>query len=261
MQLGLEGKRALVTASSRGIGRATAACLLREGCRVVISARSPEGLERARAELDAGERLTAIPADLSHPEEVEGLLDATLERLGGIDILVSNTGGPEAAGVLEATVADWRAAFDSMVLPPVAMVRRLAPGMCERGWGRIVFVTSTWVKQPSPGGVLSAAARSAISALAKQLALELGETGVLVHQVMPGPTWTERSKQIVASLAAARSTNEDSVRDEVMRSLPLNRYGRPEEIADVIAFLASERASFATGTAIAVDGGLVKAVL
>jgi 3-oxoacyl-[acyl-carrier protein] reductase len=146
------------------------------------------------------------------------------------------------------------------VLAPLAMVRRLASSMCERG-GRIVFVTSTWVKQPHPGRVLSGAARSSISALAKQLALELGDGGVLVHQVMPGPTWTDRSKQIVGSLAAARSVSEDSIRAEVMRTRPLNRYGRPEEIAAVIAFLASERASFATGTASAVHGGLVKAVL
>jgi 3-oxoacyl-[acyl-carrier protein] reductase len=250
-----------VTASSRGIGRAAAERLHGEGCNVVITSRSEADLAAVRDALGGGDRIHPIPADLTSAESVEQLLDVMLERLGGIDVIVSNTGGPPTTPVLDATLEDWRTAFEAVLFPAVSIVRRLAPGMRQRGWGRIIFVTSTWVKQPHPGGVLSSTARSAVSAFAKQLAIELGPDGVLVHQVMPGPTWTDRTRQIVASLAAARGTAEEAIEREVTESMPLRRYGTPEEIGDVIAFLASARASFLTGTAIAVDGGQIRAVV
>lgn len=261
MNLELAGKRALVTASSRGIGRAAAERLHGEGCSVVITSRSEADLEEVRDAVDGRDRIHPIPADLTCPESVEQLLDVVLERLGGIDIIVSNTGGPPTTPVLDATLEDWREAFETVFFPVIRIVRRLAPGMRERRWGRIVFVTSTWVKQPHPGGVLSAAARSAVSAFAKQLAIELGSDGVLVNHVMPGPTWTDRSRRIVASMAAARGKDEAAIEGEVTASIPVRRYGKPEEIGDVIAFLASSRASFLTGTAVAVDGGQVRSQL
>jgi 3-oxoacyl-[acyl-carrier protein] reductase len=261
MNLELAGKRALVTASGRGIGRAAAERLHAEGCTVVINARSEADLADMRSAIDDKGRMIPIAADLTRPDDLERLLDAVLNKLGGIDVLVSNTGGPPTTPVLDATLEDWRTAFEAVLFPAVSIVRRLAPGMRQQGWGRIIFVTSTWVKQPHPGGVLSAAARSAVSAFAKQLAIELGPDGVLVHQVMPGPTWTDRSRQIVAALAAARGTAEEEIERQVTEQMPLRRYGTPDEIGDVIAFLASARASFLTGTAIAVDGGQIRAVL
>jgi 3-oxoacyl-[acyl-carrier protein] reductase len=261
VNLELAGKRALVTASSRGIGRAAAERLHIEGCNVVMTSRTEADLAAVRDAVDGGDRIHPIPADLTSPESVEQLLDVVLERLGGIDIIVSNTGGPPTTPVLDATPEDWQEAFETVLFPVVRIVRRIAPGMRERRWGRIVFVTSTWVKQPHPGGVLSAAARSAVSALAKQLAIELGPDGVLVNHVMPGPTWTDRSRRIVASMAAASGKDEAAIEDEVTASIPIRRYGKPEEIGDVIAFLASSRASFLTGTAVAVDGGQVRSQL
>jgi 3-oxoacyl-[acyl-carrier protein] reductase len=261
VNLELAGKRALVTASSRGIGPAAAERLHVEGCNVVITSRSEADLAAVRDAVGGGDRIHPIPADLTSPESVEQLLDVAFERLGGIDIIVSNTGGPQTTPVLDATPEDWQAAFQTVFFPVVRIVRRIAPGMRERRWGRIVFVTSTWVKQPHPGGVLSAAARSAVSAFAKQLAIELGPDGVLVNQVMPGPTWTDRSRRIVASMAAAHGEDEAAIEGEVTASIPIRRYGKPEEIGDVIAFLASSRASFLTGTAVAVDGGQTRSQL
>jgi 3-oxoacyl-[acyl-carrier protein] reductase len=262
VNLGLSGKRALVTASSRGIGRAAAERLVAEGCTVVLNARSEAQLAKSAAELAGkGGQVIAKIADLGDEAALNTMLSEVLDELGGIDILVSNTGGPPTMPVLDPTLDDWRSAFQTVVQPAVALVRRLAPGMRERGWGRIIFVTSTWVKQPAPGGVLSAAARSAVSALAKQLAIELGPDGVLVNQVMPGPTWTDRSKQIVASLAASRGVDEEVFEQQVTGAMPLRRYGQPEEVGDLIAFLASDRASFLTGAAIAADGGQIRTVL
>jgi 3-oxoacyl-[acyl-carrier protein] reductase len=262
MELELHGRAALVTAASRGIGFAVARRLASEGARVAIAARSPDAVSAAERELAAiGPEIVGVPTDLAVQDDVERLLDVALERFGEIDILVANTAGPRVGPALDFSLSDWRGAFDLMVAPVVSIVGRLVPGMSERGWGRVVFLTSTWVKQPRPGSLLSSAMRSALSAYSKQLALELGGSGVLVNQVLTGPVLTARTEAIIAHAAERDGISPDAVRARTVAEIPAGRYGTADELADVVAFLASARASYVNGTAIHVDGGQIKATL
>ena len=256
MDLELEGKVALVTAASRGIGRAVAERLEAEGATVVISSHDRAALERS-----ASPGMTALTVDLTDAAQAAGLVPAVLERHGRLDVLVVNTPGPPIRPFLDTTPADWDAAYGLLLRPAVLLAHAAASHMAARGDGAIVFLTSTWVRQPSPGGVLSASLRSAVSGLAKQMALELAPAGVRVNQVQPGATATERMQQVVAAKASANGTTADEEVSKVVREIPLGRWAQPEEVADAVAFLASERSSFIAGSALAVDGGAVRAVL
>lgn len=262
MELGLKGKVALVTAASRGLGYAVASALAREQAAVAISARNPANLARAAEKIrSAGGNVFDCPADLVDRTAVEQMLDHVLEHYGRVDILVCNTGGPPATTFAETTVRDWEAALEMLFFPVVQLVQRVLPGMRERRDGRIIFMTSTWVKQPRERSVLSTAVRNAISGLSKQLATELAPDNVLINQVMPGPTWTDRSKEITRHLAEARGVAAQEIKAQIVREVPLGRYGLPEEIADAIVFLVSERAGFITGASLQVDGGQIRATL
>jgi 3-oxoacyl-[acyl-carrier protein] reductase len=254
MDLELTGKIALVTAASKGIGYAVARRLAAEGATVVISSREGDPLRAAEKELG----VTAIPADLTADGAGTALVETVIERFGRLDILVSNTPGPRISPVLDLTDQDWDGAYGSLLRPAVQLSRAAARDMTARGDGSIVFLTSTWVKQPASGGGLSATMRAAVAALSKSLALELAPTGVRVNQVMPGATSTQRMLNIAATKAERNGTTVEEENAKVVAGIPLGRWAQADEVADGVAFLASPRSSFTTGHSLSIDGGAVK---
>jgi 3-oxoacyl-[acyl-carrier protein] reductase len=248
MELGLEGRVALVMAGSRGIGRAVAVALAREGARVAVSSRSAERLAEVVDEI--GENATAFVADTDDLERLTALPGEVEAALGPIEILLLNTGGPPFGGALEHGVDTWEAAHRSLVLAPRVLTGAVVPGMRERGWGRIVNVGSNTTREPIPVLNLSNAHRMAAVGFLKTLAGEVGADGITVNTVATGRFATDRLADGGGSLAAA----EEAARSEV----PAGRLGRPEEFGDLVAFLCSERAAYLTGAVIPLDGGLLR---
>ncbi len=249
MDLGIEGKVALVMAASRGIGKATAQSLAREGARVAISSRSAERVEEAAAEI--GEGTVALVADTGDLDGLATLPERVAEALGPVEILVLNTGGPPPGGALEHDLATWESAYRSLVLAPKVLVDAVVPGMRKRGWGRIVNVGSSSTREPIPNLNLSNAHRMAAVGFLKTLASEVAGDGITVNTVATGRIATERLAELGGSLEAA----EAAARDQI----PAGRLGRPEEYGDLVAFLCSQRAAYLTGTVIPLDGGLLRA--
>jgi 3-oxoacyl-[acyl-carrier protein] reductase len=247
VDLGLEGRVALVTGGSRGIGRAIAAELAAEGARVAISSRSPEEAASALGVLGVGH-------DSADVDGVPALVSRVEEELGGpVDVVVVNTGGPPAGpDPLGFSRSEWEAAYRSLVLHPMALVEHVLPGMRSRGWGRIVNVVSTSVREVIPTLMLSNAHRAATLAAWKTLAREVAGDGVTLNSVLPGRIATDRIAQNYGSIAAA----EEAARSEI----PAGRLGTVEEMAAAAAFLCSARASYITGVALLVDGGLTRSV-
>jgi 3-oxoacyl-[acyl-carrier protein] reductase len=260
MDLGLKDRVALVAASSQGLGKAVAMALGREGAKLALCARSADAIELAAKEIRtaAGVEVLARAADVTDREAVRRLVEETLERFGRIDICVTNAGGPPSKTFAQTTPGDWTAAVDLNLISVVSFAREVLPVMETQHWGRLITITSVAVKQPIEGLILSNSVRSAVSGLVKTLANEYGKHNVTVNNVCPGYTRTER----LTSLAARVAQNEGLAREDIEQrwtsQVPLGRLGEAEEFANVVAFLASERASYVTGASIAVDGGLVK---
>jgi 3-oxoacyl-[acyl-carrier protein] reductase len=249
MDLGLDGRVALVTGASKGMGRGIAAGLAAEGARVAISSRSRERIEAAAAEIGA----RGYVHDSQDLDGAGDLVGAVESDLGPIDILVTNTGGPPAGpDPLAFTREQWEAAYHDLVLAPMALIEQTMPGMRERGFGRVVNVASTSVREPLPVLILSNAHRSALLAAFKTLAREVAGDGVTVNSVLPGRIATDRMVQMAGSREAA----EEAARTQV----PAGRLGTVEEFAAVACFLCSARASYVTGAAVLVDGGLTQSI-
>jgi 3-oxoacyl-[acyl-carrier protein] reductase len=266
MDLVLAGKRALVTGSSKGIGQAIAAELAGEGARVTICARGEEALAAAASALRArGAGVLAVPGDLSTDEGVEKVWRAHLDAWGGADILVNNVTGPATAlDVLSVTDADWLDGFTMNVLVHVRFIRRALPGMLERGWGRIVNVSSTAGRQPDAQLPAYTASKAALINLSKVLANAYSPAGVLTNCVCPGITRTESATASAIRRTARTTDDPRRVFDEYFgarRPLPAGRFGEPEDIAAVVALLCSDRASWLTGACIDVDGGWIKSIM
>jgi 3-oxoacyl-[acyl-carrier protein] reductase len=247
MNLGLEGRVALVMGASRGIGRAIAAALAAEGAKPAIAGRSLERLEEARAEIGAA--ATPFVADAADLDRLAALPAEVEDKLGPIEILVLNTGGPPFGGSLDHELDDWEGAYRSLVLAPRVLAGAVVPKMRERGWGRIVNVGSSSTREPIPGLNLSNAHRMAAVGFLKTLSREVAADGITVNTVATGRFATERLADASGSLDGA----ETAARTEI----PAARLGRPEEYGDLAAFLCSERAAYITGTVIPIDGGLL----
>lgn len=257
MDLGIRGKVAAVAGASRGLGFAIARSLAREGAKVAICARDGVTIEAAAAAIaaDTGSDVVAYTADVSRSEQARGFVRDAASGFGRLDILVTNAGGPPPTTFQQASDDMWRAGFDLNLGSVIALVHESVPLMERQRWGRIVTVTSVAVKQPIDGLVLSNTIRAGVVGLVKTLANELASKGILVNNVCPGYTATER----VQDLSRRRAAQSDMTAAEVIAGwegdIPLRRLGTPEELADLVAFLCSDRASYITGTSIQVDGG------
>ena len=263
MELGLEGKTALVGASSRGLGRAVADELAKEGANLVICARTVGPLEEAGQWIhDAtGVEVVAVPADLGNPEDIDRLIKTAEDDFGKIDILVTNTGGPPPGPFESHTVEAWSDAVEQNLNSVLNLTRAVLPAMKKAGWGRIINITSVAVAQPIDGLILSNAVRAAVTGFAKTLANEVAASGITVNNVMPGFTRTERLDSLAANIAETQGITVKEAFARWAAQSPMGRIGEPKELAALVAFLASERASYITGTSIPVDGGFIQALL
>ena len=250
MDLGIEGRIALVMGGSRGIGRGIAGALAREGARVAISSRSEESLRATASEIEGD--VQVFPADTGDLDRLRELPGEVDKALGPIDILVANTGGPPPGGALDNSLEEWEEAFRSLVLALRVLLDGVVPGMRERGWGRIVNVSSSSIREPIPHLTLSNANRLAALGLLETLADEVTADGITVNTVATGMFATERLADPEGSLKGA----EEAAKQRV----PAKRLGHPDEYGDLVAFLCSERAAYLTGAVIPLDGGLLRSV-
>jgi len=260
METGLRNRVAIVAASSQGIGRATAEAFAAEGCRVAMCARNPENLKAAadRIAQQYKAEVFAQPFDVADPIAVQHFIEDVVAKLGSADICVTNAGGPPAKGFLAATVEDWRKAIDANFMSTVYFAREVIPYMQKRQWGRIITITSITTKQPVADLVLSNAVRAAVVGLVKSLANEFGKDGILVNNVGPGFTATDRLKELAKARSVGSRKSQQEIFDGWAVEAAQKRIGEPREVADAILWLASERASFITGQTILVDGGAYK---
>ncbi len=260
MDTGLKNRVAIVAASSQGIGRATAEAFAAEGCRLAMCARNREALQTAAEKIQKqnNAEVLAEPLDVTDASAVHRFVETVVNRFGGVDICVTNAGGPPAKGFLAASLDDWRNAVELNFLSTVYFAREVIPHMQRKSWGRIITITSITTKQPVADLVLSNAVRAAVVGLVKSLANEFGKDGILVNNVGPGYTATDRLKDLAKSRSVAMGKSEDEIFQGWAVEAPLKRLGEPREVADAIVWLASERASYITGQTILVDGGLYK---
>jgi 3-oxoacyl-[acyl-carrier protein] reductase len=260
MNMGLRDRVALVAASSQGIGRATAEAFAAEGCGVAMCARNPQTLQAAAEKIRKQFEVEVLAEafDVTDSAAVSRFVANVGERFGGIDICVTNAGGPPAKGFLAASLDDWQRALNANFLSTVYFAREAIPYMQKKKWGRIITLTSISTKQPVTDLVLSNAVRAAVVGLVKSLANEFGKDGILVNNVGPGFTATDRLRELAAARASASGNKEKEIFDGWAADAPLKRLGEPREVAETIVWLASERASYITGQTILVDGGMYK---
>jgi 3-oxoacyl-[acyl-carrier protein] reductase len=262
MDLGLKDRVAIVAASSTGLGKAVALGLAREGAKLALCARTERTLDETAAEIrgETGADIFARATDVTSETEVHAFVAAAHERFGRVDICVANAGGPPSKSFAETSIEDWRKSADLNLMSTVHLAKETLPLMQARKWGRFIVVTSVSVKQPIDGLILSNSIRAGVSGLVKSLANEYGPYNILVNNVCPGFTATARLLDLSSALAAKQGIAPKDIEARWASQAPLGRIGQPEEFANVVVFLASERASYVTGTSIAVDGGIVKGI-
>ncbi len=261
MNLELAGKVAIVPASSHGLGRAVALAFGREGATVVMCSRDQAAIEDAASEVrGTGADVLAVTADVTKPEQIDALISAAVARFGGVDVLVTNAGGPPAGTFDRFSDADWQSAFDLTLMSAVRMVRGVLPSMKSRGGGSIVAMTSSSIKQPIPNLLLSNVMRSGVAAMVKTLADEVAGDNIRVNTVVPGRIATQRIAQLDRANAERQGVDEETMRNRSLAQIPMSRYGEAEEFADMVVFLASARASYITGATFQIDGGMIRSL-
>jgi len=261
MDLGIKGKVALVMASSRGLGQAMAVSLAREGVKVAVTGRNSEGLKQSVELIEAaGGKAIALNWDLTDASVIDGLVAQVEKELGPIDILINNTGGPPPTLAAGQDPALWQKSFNDMVLSLIAITDRVLPGMRQRKWGRIITSTTSGAIAPIKNLAISNTLRAALLAWSKTLATEVAGDGVTVNIIMPGRVATDRLRQLDEAKAKREGSNYDDVVKDMLKKIPMGRYGDPKEYGDAATFLASQNASFITGTVMRVDGGQIQAI-
>jgi len=256
MDLGLKGKRALVLAASRGLGYACARGLAQEGCHLVICSRDEARIQAAADQIRqaTGAKVEALVADVSNAAEAERLVNAVVTAYGGLEILVHNAGGPPAGQFHTLNEAQWKQAFEQNMMSFVRIVTAAVPEMKKAGYGRVLTIASSSIKQPIPNLMLSNAFRAGVWGIAKTLSQELGPQGILVNVIAPGRIDTERIAELDQANATRTGKPIDEVRKASVSSIPMGRLGTPEEFANLVVFLASVKASYISGQGIFVDG-------
>lgn len=263
LDLGIKDRVAIVTGSSQGIGKAIAIALAKEGVQTVICARSAERLLSTSKEIERVTKTNILPVqvDLKNKKDIKILVKKTVETFGNVDILVNNTGGVPPQLFSETTEEDWQEALDLLLMSTLNSCYEVIPYMKEQKWGRIINMTSFAAKQPEERLIFSNAIRAGILGLTKTLSNELAEDDVLINAVCPGWTLTQRVEELAQSVADNRGLSSRAVVDEWAKQIPMKRLAQPEEIANLVVFLASKQASYITGTVIQVDGGYIKSVI
>jgi 3-oxoacyl-[acyl-carrier protein] reductase len=262
MNLGLKNRIAIVTAASQGLGKASALALAQEGATVVICSRRQKEITEAANEIQKTTNANVIPltADVTKPEDIERLVSETKQQFGTVHILVNNAGGPPVGDILTLTDEDWRKGHELTLMSMVRLTRAVLPMMIQQQWGRIITITSIAAKEPIDELLLSSAIRPGILGLTKVLANQYAKKNITVNTVCPGHTLTKRQEELAASRAAAKNISLEQYLKDTAGAIPATRLGRPEEIGSVIAFLASEQASYINGVNVLVDGSAAKGI-
>ncbi len=262
MDLGIKGKTALITASSTGIGKAVALAFAEEGCKLAICSRSKENLIETSREIKNKFKVEPFwgVCDLNQKKDIENFYDAVKNQFGKIDILVNNCGGPAPGFFRDLSEDDWEQAYKQILLSVIRFSNLVLPNMIEQEWGRIINITSVAVKQPVHNLILSNSLRAGVTGFAKSLSNEFGNQNITVNNVAPGFTLTHRIYELAVNRAKTSGKSHEEILAEMVKDVPLNRLGSPEEIASMVIFLASQKASYITGTTIQVDGGSTKAI-
>ncbi|MBS1788753.1 MAG: SDR family oxidoreductase [Acidobacteria bacterium] len=261
MDFGLKGRVAMIAAASKGIGKACALALAQEGCKVSICSRNPETLIRFATELAAISETIALVTDVSSAQSLEKWHRATVESFGQVDILVTNTGGPPVSRFMQLSDEQWQAGVESTLMNVVRLSRLVISGMQERKWGRIIHLTSLVAKQPLDDLTISSTLRAGLSGLTKTMANQLGPDGITVNAVLMGQIMTDRQNAIADVRMKEQGISYEEHFRRVASEIPLRRLGEAREVGEVVAFLASERASYLTGVSLQVDGGLIRGTM
>jgi 3-oxoacyl-[acyl-carrier protein] reductase len=261
MKLGLNGKTALVLGASKGLGAAIAIALANEGVAVIGAARSNDQIDTLNNQLESGTTgsIRGLHLDLSERASVNALIDTVLAA-GGVDILINNSGGPAPGEARSVDAAAWTSGFETMVTSIIHLTQKLLPRMSERKWGRIITLTSSGVEAPIPRLAISNGLRQAILGWSKTLASEVAAEGITVNVIVQGRIQTDRVDQLDEAAAKRQGVSVEDVRKASIATIPMGRYGRPEELADFVVFLASEKSSYVTGARIRIDGGMIRSI-